>query len=85
MTSWSSRGKQTARIKLNNLKFHMNVSSKNSLLFKVIQGVKKTSVLLQLEERLKVKPVHPYSPYSHLVLYLLPVWAYDSFLFEIRT
>lgn len=85
LTSWSSRGKQTARLKLNHLKVHMNVNGKSPLLFKMIYGVKKTRVLLQLEERLKAKPVHPYSPYSHLFLYLLLVWAYDTFLFKIRT
>lgn len=42
-------------------------------------------MLLQLEEGLKVKPMHPYSPYSHLFLYLLLVRVYDTFLFKIRT
>jgi len=41
-------------------------------------------VLLQLDAGLKVKPVHPHSPDSHLFLCLLLVWVYDKFLFKIR-
>lgn len=55
LTSWSSRGKQTARIKLNNLKFHMNVNGKSSLLFKVIYGVKKTKCVVATGRKIKSK------------------------------